>query len=49
VSLAAKPRRQTGPRLEDVLGAVVRGRVKHLKLTLAQKRSLRDEDGQIAL
>jgi hypothetical protein len=33
----------------DVLASVVRGRVVYLALTDAQKRSLRDHDGQLAL
>jgi hypothetical protein len=37
------------PNLADVLRSVVRGRVARLSLNRAQKRALRDPDGQIAL
>ena len=39
----------TPPRLQDVLANVRRGRVVYLALTRAQKRALRDPEGQIAL
>lgn len=37
------------PNLADVLRSVVRGRVARLSLNRAQKRALRDPDGQLAL
>jgi hypothetical protein len=46
---AHTPIRRATPNLEDVLAAIVRGRVARLRLDDAQKHALRDRDGQLAL